>query len=1020
MMKSSLFSKKLLLLGCFFLKNLILFSQTNHYELELIKKHLTIQDGLTDSHINTTFFDSKDNVWFLTNNKIGLLANGSVRSFAFTNAYSNKGFNAAAEDAEGNFWLTENFEWYYPFNVQRCVIFNPTSKTSVSVEKYIRKSIPIHSVVADHNRQIYISTKAGQIYRFDLKTKQLILLATLSKTPIKLLYAGKKGIIACIEQGSRIDKQLLQLTTNGKIIYQENLNIKFVRSVLEFDNRLFYAYTSGDLVGLKALGSNFEKHFEVSKDGYLSNIIYNENEGVFVLNQGNALVFFNKKLELLKRETFDFLIHAVVTDSNKNLFLTTNNGVQIVRLIEQKIKTFLKNNQPDKINDNYSCRGILKIDDDNLVVNTNKKRQLINLKTGKTRSLHDFKNQQGADYRFVLTVLKDKDGDLLFGEDALIKTDFRTNKDITLCNLDSTKIWAMAQYREGLLLGLEKKGIIYFDKKSKRTKQYAKIDETLKNSIIYGFYVVTENEVLVASEAGLYRLTNNEVFEKLSFPKQNDTQMTCFSLQKDKKQANRLFVASISGIWMYDLTKRTITPFIQDLDFQNKKYLSAYRTNNGVWASSDEGIWHFDDKGILLKIYTETDGLTTKECNRLAHYQDTDDILYFGGINGLNVVNPASFSSKKEKQFDIKLDSIYTYEGLSKNRRFGNYTNSVLDLSRNESSVELILSYEDFKYDCTKKYYYRSDKSVVNDWLPLTDRTLLLNNIDHGTTNIEIRVVSCDNYTEARIQKLTIKRQKPLYFEWYFLPISLILLGLLIWAVTTYSTYQLRLRNELLQKKVDEQTHSLKESLTLKETLLSLLVHDVRYPVQSFYDISKKLAYLTQKNDQERLFLLGKETENKSRKVLWLIDELVYWVKSTNKNWELNLSERNLGELVRQIFDIYADELAEKSLSFEIINAEITAKVDYGLLVIILRNLLFNAIVHSKPQSQIKVLMTETKNNYFLEIENQKGGESRILHEGLGLGLTLLLPLLEKAKIKLDNQESEETFIAKLQFKKTT
>ena len=208
--------------------------------------------------------------------------------------------------------------------------------------------------------------------------------------------------------------------------------------------------------------------------------------------------------------------------------------------------------------------------------------------------------------------------------------------------------------------------------------------------------------------------------------------------------------------------------------------------------------------------------------------------------------------------------------------------------------------------------------------------------------------------------------------------------------------------------------------MTLKETLLSLLVHDVRYPIQSFYDLSKKLAYLTQKNDHERLFLLGKETENKSRKVLWLIDELVYWVKSTNKNWELSLTERNLGELVKQIFDIYTDELNEKSLSFEIVNADIWAKFDYGLLVIILRNLLFNAIVHSAPQSKIKVSIIESKKNYFLEIENQRNIENRILHNGLGMGLTLLLPLLEKAGIKLDKLESNDTFIAKLQLVNTT
>jgi ligand-binding sensor domain-containing protein/signal transduction histidine kinase len=1010
-------SKKLLFLSCFFLITFITFSQTNHYDLELIKKHLTNADGLADSHINTTFIDSKSNVWFLTSNKIGLLENGKVKNFAFTNAFSNKGFNAAIEDAEGNFWLSENFEWYYPFNIQRCIIFNPAKKTSLTLEQYIGRNLPIHSIIADHKHQIYISTKNGQIYRFDLKSRHLILLATLSKTPVKLLYAGKNGIIACIEQDFRHDTQIVHLDLEGEIITQETLKVRFVKSVLELDNRLFYVSVSDSFVGIKELNGTLDKQFPVSREGYLGNVIYDKNKDFFIINEGNSLGFFNKNFDLLKKEKYDFLIHHIINDANGNLFLSTNNGVHILRLIEQKIKTFLKNDESDKINDNYSCRGILKIDNDNVIVNTNKKRHLINLKTGNVKTLHDFNNQKGTDYRFVLTVLKDKDGDLLFGEDALIKTDLQQNKDIMLCNLDSTKIWAIAQYKEGLLLGLEKKGIIYFDKKSRKTKQYPGIDKTLKNSIIYDFFMVNENEVLVASEAGLYRMMNDAVFQKITFPKQNDDQMTCFSIRKDKKQANQLLIASISGIWIYDLTKRTLVPFIQDIDFQSKKYLSAYRTNNGVWASSDEGIWHFDDKGVLLKTYTETDGLTTKECNRLAHHQDANDILYFGGVNGLNVINPAYFSSQKEKQFDIKIDAIYTYEGLSKNRELVNFKQPILALDRDESSVELVLSYEDFKYDCTKKYYYRSDKSVVNDWLPLSDRKLLLNNIDHGTTNVEIRVVSCDSFTEARIQKLTINRKKPLYLEWYFLPIILIILGLLVWGVITYSTYQLKLRNEILQKKVDEQTHSLQQSLTLKETLLSLLVHDVRYPVQSFYDLSKKLAYLTKKNDHERLFLLGKETENKSRKVLWLIDELVYWVKSTNKSWDLNLQESNLGEMMNQIFDIYADELKEKSLSFEIINADTKAKVDYGLLIIILRNLLFNAIVHSRPQSKISIMIATLENKYLIQIDNKKSNESNS-NNGLGLGLTLLLPLLEKANITLDKEESGDAFIAKIQFEK--
>lgn len=984
------------------------------FNLQITDKHLDFADGLGSRQINTTFIDKHNRLWFLVNNRIGLFEYGKITNFQLSDSFSNKGFNSAFEDNKGNFWLTENYEWYYPFNVQRCIIFNPITKKSIPLEQYISPHITIHSIVNDDKKQLFISTLQGQIYRFDAQKRTLHLIKSFPNTSIKLLYTGNQGIVACIEQNAKNDKTLLQLDLNGQIIQTINIKGLFVRSVIEVKNKLFYITQHPHSVVLRAIQGNFTKTFACNKDTYLSTIIYNKNKNYFVVNGGNILSFFDENFKLVKKNTYDLLIHHVVNDAFGNYILATNNGVNIVQLKERKIRTFLQNTDASKINDNVSCRKIIKIDNDHIIVNTNKMRRLINLNTNKVTFLNNFKNQHTQDWRFVLTALKTPQGELLFGEDALVKTNLKTMTDEVICNIDSTKIWAIAAYQEGYLLGLEKRGIIYYNLKQKKAYPLTHINHAFDNAIVYDFFVDNQ-QFFIASEAGFYQFSKNTI-NKINFPMKGGLQMTCFSLQQDKKNPTQLLIATVHGLWIYHIDTHLMSPFIRDKRYHNNKYLSMYRTKNGIWASSEEGIWHFDDNGNLLKIYTTADGLTTNECNRLAHFQDENDVLYFGGINGVNSLNPSDFSTKQSEVFTVKIDSIYTYKGDTQVSVLTNHEQQSLHLTRSENALKLIFSYEDFKYDCPKKYYYRSDRFLLKDWQLLIDHTLLLTNLDHGNTTLEIMVVSCDNFTDAKIKKIVIHRDNPLYLMWYFWLMIVSLIGFLVAIIIKYSTYQLKRRNAYLQHKIDEQTHSLKESLALKETLLSLLVHDVRYPVQSFYNFSKKLAYLTQKNDHERLFLLGKETENKSRKVLWLIDELVYWVKSTQKKWQPTLQECALSDIVHQIFDTYEDEYLEKKLSYILENSLEKVVVDQSLLIIIMRNLIFNAIIHAKPNTTIVITVLKNKDKTQIIITNEFDVNKNIIETSLGVGMTILLPILKEANFVMETTQDDVFFRNKLYF----
>lgn len=990
------------------------YCQKRHIELQRNEKFISLEDGLPNRHINGVFIDRKQRSWFLTDNKISLYERGKIQSFKISDQFSNHGFNAAVEDAEGNFWISENFDWYFPFDVQRCVVFNPKTHASIPVAQYIHQRLNIHSIAATPEGTVFISTKQGDVYRFDASGKLLKHIVSLTDSPVKLLYAGSKGLVVCLSKSREKDDALLQLDINGRILRRISTHA-LIHAVIDTGEKLFYTYAQNGWLSLCEIGGTVNKQFKTETDDYLCRFLYLPEQHYFVFNQGNALSVFDQQFNLLYKKSFPFLIHSFSYDDFGNVAIATSDGAGFLRFNPKKIRTYLVNTVSENNNDNFSCRQILKIDSNQLIVNTNKRRQLIDLQKGTVKALHEFQNLSGPNYRFVLTALKDPNGDLLFGESTLVKTSLQSAKDETLCNITGTKIWAMSLYKQGYLLGLEKAGMMYYDKLQRKAIPLPSLSRPFKNDIIYGFAVLPDR-VLVASEAGLYQFSDEHSIRQIRFPLHDAHQMACFSIIQDKKDPNRLLIATLHGIWVYDNAAQTLFPFIKDKAYHHKKYHSAYRTRNGVWASSEEGVWQFDDAGHLLKIHTAADGLSSNECNRLAHYQDENDVLYLGGVNGINILNPADFLPQKGNRFQIYLDSVSVYADGVKNRQFIQFNPSQLSLDRDEEEVAMTVTYEDFKYSCDKKYYYRLDQPSSDEWIPIPHGHLILSHLKPGHTGIEIRAVSCDDFAGACFRKITIYRPKPLYAEWYFWVIVLAAFSTMTWLSIRFATYQLQRRNEALQKRVDEQTQSLKENLTLKETLLSLLVHDVRYPVQSFYDVSKKLAYLTQKNDQQRLILLGKEAESKSRKVLWLIEELVYWVRNTQQNEKVPLKECDLSKIVLQIFDSYSEEMDQKELSCPFDGTPACARVDYGLMLIVLRNIIFNAIVHAKPQTQIEVSITQTDGQHQFIIRNETTPERSPEERGMGVGMTLICPLLKKAGVHLETTEMSGVFTSKITY----
>ena len=61
---------------------------------------------------------------------------------------------------------------------------------------------------------------------------------------------------------------------------------------------------------------------------------------------------------------------------------------------------------------------------------------------------------------------------------------------------------------------------------------------------------------------------------------------------------------------------------------------------NRIWLSTNLGIFRFDLETFEVKNFDMNDGLQSNEFNGGAYHRGANGRLYFGGVYGLNVIDP--------------------------------------------------------------------------------------------------------------------------------------------------------------------------------------------------------------------------------------------------------------------------------------------------------------------------------------------------------------------------------------------
>lgn len=226
--------------------------------------------------------------------------------------------------------------------------------------------------------------------------------------------------------------------------------------------------------------------------------------------------------------------------------------------------------------------------------------------------------------------------------------------------------------------------------------------------------------------------------------------------------------------------------------------------------------------------------------------------------------------------------------------------------------------------------------------------------------------------------------------------------------------------------------NELEETIESRDTLYSVIAHDLRSPLGSLKMMNNAISSMITKDQvgsdvYEMLQLMNKTSEE----VFLLLDNLLKWAKNRLNKQSISKQFTNLNNLINNSIEVYIQMAAQKGVTIkqEGFEKDLNGMVDVDMLKTIVRNLLSNSIKFSNPGNTITINTKKEDDCIVTSIKDtgigiKKEDQDKLLKDkvnfttygtnnekGSGLGLMLCKDFvaLHEGKLWFESEEGKGT-----------
>lgn len=745
-------------------------------------KHYVGHEHLSTRQVVDGLQDSKGFLWFATTDGLNRFDGYNFINFSTTTLQGllSNDITALYEDTKGNLWIGTKDKGV-------CVLDLKTYQ--IILDKNIKTpSVTIVDIEEDKFNNIWISTEEGLLYKHS-KNQQFSLVTNnkkekgnfgehprlVSDENYLYLYTLKEGVF-------KLDIISNQLVSNfGQELHPHHGYV----TKIEGTGLVFCAKEGVMKIEQDTFRSVFEiagpETYMVIKD-YQKNywFVQHDRKQIHFLSNGKI----NNLTSLIFKKEDNVHVSKIFEDSFRNIWICTTNGIYKITNNHVLFSSVLRADQWKS--DNYipSFRGMLEDKDGTIYFGGY---------SGLFKYKLDGEIVQLFDNKIPYTpyVLINKDENELwvlcegYGIIAVNKTTgkIKQYKD----NNSKTKKYKGIYLSSGILaadgnfwLG-SYTGIIRFNP---TTETYYKQTIKFEN---YDLTNRVPNQFIQTSNGNIWICTNEGVIvlDKYNKPKEHYHVNGLGKFKIPFNDVNCVFEDNQKRIWFGSRTKGV---FVLGKNEQFELSINHRLADNSVtaileddnqnlWISTNKGLSKYNYRTKEVSSYFIENGLSSNEFNKGSFLKSKNGLLFFGGVNGINICNTHEDINKTSiSKLTIAKAEIPDLNGNDKVYYNDNEFSKGITLAHDMAYLYLEFTINDYTRSEKNTYEYYLEGISIN-WQPLNNKNYIrLAAIAPGNYKLVVRGADSNGNSIKNQLFIPIKVLQVFYKTWWFILLNFILI----------------------------------------------------------------------------------------------------------------------------------------------------------------------------------------------------------------------------------------------------
>lgn len=1036
-------------------------------------QHIDNRSGLSNSAINTIYYDREDYVWFGTWDGLNRYDGDQIVTYkpiaGDELSISNNVIRQILEDKNGILWVVTHdginrydrnlnrFHRYLndldgvPFlenNLQVALSDDSTLFVSLvgwGVGKYDQEkdtfiainpenqSLKAVNGIGVHDQNIYLLNQQNQLLVYNgheiVKTDSIE--DPLNTSLNKLIELNQKFFLIYQKSPTTL---ILKELYKGEIITSYEIQTKSTAITCitsgKDQTKLYFGTDEGNLLQLTKRDNQFELSSlsELlpglnSKKLKIFSIFESQQDLLWVGTDGDGVYKYltkNRSFHSIGEGTAaegkisNSIVRSLLTDKNQNLYVGTRGGG--LNLLKKQSNKTLVFDKWTGLSDN-TVLALATDKKGNVWVGMDSEGlDMIENQTGKIYHFpRDFKNAtKDLDFGAVYKVCIDSYGHLWLGTSGygVIYLDIEKDKQGDYVLNDHYAIRTDSKESHGDIQILS--NIVYdIEEEQPNILWFG-----ARNGGLYRYNAITKQFThnLQAKEKSRVALSNNDIL----------------SLYIDSK--NQLWVGTSGGLNKVNLSNFTVDQYTQSDGLANNTIHGILEDYLGrLWLSSNNGLFAFNPENNSFKNFNWSDGLLNYEYTDGAYFQsDKDERLYFGGTNGVDIVFPSRLDTSNNFQKLAFSDLFLFNQRINPGDSTGILPQQIdlqqaISLNYDQNYLSLRFTTLDYwhKQRCKYRYYL---KNFDKDWINIGKQSIInLTNIPPGQYTLHVNNSNENGDWNPEVRSLSITISPP-----FWATTTAYIVYILCFLMAQGALIQF-LRNRSKQKKHAEiERLKQEQSVTIQKYKLEFftnIAHEFRTPLTLI--LGPAASLLEKTKDKPALNQPIQSIYRNSLRLQKLIQELIQFRKVELGKEKLRVRPLNLILFAEELLQSFRQYALEKEivLTYEAPNSLIV-HVDSEILEKVLINLISNALKYTEQGGEVHVKIHIVSNRiYFSVIDTGIGIHaaelSRVFerftelnHEsigqtvnsaGIGLSLTQKLIHLHQGDISVQSTPGQGT-----------